>query len=368
MASPEILDFETLLRPISDASPAGVAIKDDPTGSALYYQVKDARGAARTAERQLDQFSLLDEEQRDFGEAPPQPDWRIVLKLATEVLTEHSKDLWVTAWVIEALCRLHGFAGLRDGFRLTRELVDRFWDGIQPAPDDEGYATTVAQLTGLNGDDAEGALISPIERIPLTSDGSYGALTSSNYKDAAEGRGDVTLEIFDKAVNETTTEFFQNLVDDIRQAQQEFTALTAMLDEKCGVDPGGHPAAPPSSQISSALRDSLDRVRSIARGRLDPGEEDEAQQQSGELVEVRGGGVPARNKSMTREDAFRLLLQVAEYFRTNEPHSPVSYSLEQAVRWGRMSLPELLGELIHDGSTREDLFRRVGIHNRNQEE
>ena len=63
----------------------------------------------------------------------------------------------------------------------------------------------------------------------------------------------------------------------------------------------------------------------------------------------------------TREDAFRSLLQVADFFRRTEPHSPVSYALEQAVRWGRMPLPELLQELISDEAVRKDLFRRTGI-------
>jgi type VI secretion system protein ImpA len=63
----------------------------------------------------------------------------------------------------------------------------------------------------------------------------------------------------------------------------------------------------------------------------------------------------------TREDAFRALLQVADFFRRTEPHSPVSYALEQAVRWGRMPLPELFGELISDEAIRTELFRRIGI-------
>src|SRR5690606_9804639 len=63
----------------------------------------------------------------------------------------------------------------------------------------------------------------------------------------------------------------------------------------------------------------------------------------------------------TREDAFRALLQVSDFFRRTEPHSPVSYALEQAVRWGRMPLPELLRELISDESVRNDVFRRTGI-------
>lgn len=363
MASPEILDFVSLLRPISDESPSGVELKQDSAGSALYYQVKDGRDAAATAERALAKFAMLSDEEREAEAAPSAPDWRTVLQLSTDVLSQHSKDLWVAAWAIEALCRLHGFAGLRDGFRLTRELVEGFWDGIHPAPDEEGYLTTVAQLTGLNGDDSDGALIAPIDKIPLTDETSLGRLTSAQYKDAADGRGEISLDIFDKAALETSPEFFQELVDDITQAQAEFAALTAALEEKCGESPDGYSAAPPSSQINGALRDCLDRLKSIARNRLGPQEETDDAEATGELVE-RGGAVPSDRKTMTREDAFRLLLQVSEYFRKTEPHSPVSYSLEQAVRWGRMSLPDLLGELIKDESARDELFRRVGIPDR----
>ena len=63
----------------------------------------------------------------------------------------------------------------------------------------------------------------------------------------------------------------------------------------------------------------------------------------------------------TREEAFRALLQVAEFFKRTEPHSPISYGLEQAVRWGRMPLPDLWAELIPEESARLQLFKLVGI-------
>ena len=53
--------------------------------------------------------------------------------------------------------------------------------------------------------------------------------------------------------------------------------------------------------------------------------------------------------------------ELAEYFKQTEPHSPVSYALEQAVRWGRMSLPELLAELMPEEALRQQVFKRVGI-------
>ena len=43
-----------------------------------------------------------------------------------------------------------------------------------------------------------------------------------------------------------------------------------------------------------------------------------------------------------------MLQEIAEYFRRTEPHSPLAYALEQAVRWGRTPLPKLLEELIPD--------------------
>ena len=56
-----------------------------------------------------------------------------------------------------------------------------------------------------------------------------------------------------------------------------------------------------------------------------------------------------------------MLQEIAEYFRRTEPHSPIPYSLEQAVRWGRTPLPELLEELIPDPGGREHYFRLAGI-------
>jgi type VI secretion system protein ImpA len=63
----------------------------------------------------------------------------------------------------------------------------------------------------------------------------------------------------------------------------------------------------------------------------------------------------------TREQAFQAILRIADFFRRTEPHSPVAYQLERAVRWGRMPLPELLQELIAEDTPRNQTFKLVGI-------
>lgn len=365
MASPEVLDFAKLLAPFPGDKPAGHDLRAHPSPTSAYYAVKDARNAARAAERQI----LMDGE-----ESSAQPDWRPVLQHAQKALAEQSKDLEVTAYLIEALVRLHGFAGLRDGFRLARELVEQFWDGLYPLPDEEGLETRVAPLTGLNGDDAEGTLINPIARVRLTEGNSVGPFAHFHYQQASAlgqiadeevrakrvQRGAVSLEMFDKAVAETPGPFFVGLVQDLTQCQQEYARLCAVLDERCG------PKAPPSSQVRTGLAACLDTVTAVARNKLPVAGAAEAGEGSAEAAGTAAQAVPGvngqpRGPVRNREDAFRLLEEVADFFRRTEPHTPVSYALEQAVRWGRMSLPELLSELIPDETPRQQLFKQVGI-------
>jgi type VI secretion system protein ImpA len=364
MASPAVLDFEKLLAPIAGDNPAGADPRADDSPASDYHAVRDARLANRAAERQL---------LADAGAAPP--DWKPVLQRGAAVLSAKAKDLEIAAFVIEALVRLHGFAGLRDGFRLARELVERFWEQLYPLPDEDGTETRVAPLTGLNGADGEGTLVSPILCVPLTGgDAPYACyhaqqvLALAQVKDeAVRARrvqdGAVPLERLQQAVAETPRDFFAALADDLAQCQEEFARLCAALDEKCGAH------APPTSNIRNALAACRDALEQVAGAKLPtPGEAEAAPEPAA------NGTAPAPGRTAgptaaafsadaiaTRDDAFKVLTEVAAYFRRAEPHSVMSYSLEQVVRWGNMPLPDLLRELITDESPRRQLFRHVGI-------
>jgi type VI secretion system protein ImpA len=121
--------------------------------------------------------------------------------------------------------------------------------------------------------------------------------------------------------------------------------------------------APPTSNVRSALESVRDEVAKIAGPALGLGSEGQAPGEEGdgsgnEPGDELGGG---SGRIRGREEAFRTLLRVAEFFKRTEPHSPISYTLEQAVRWGRMPLPDLLHELIPEEPLRQQLFKLVGI-------
>jgi type VI secretion system protein ImpA len=366
MPSSPVLDFDTLLAPIPGDKPQGEDLRADPSPNSPYYKIKDARSAARAAERQV----VME------GEEPAnRPDWRPVLQHGRDAIAGRSKDLEVAAYLIEALTRLHGFAGLRDGFRLARELAEHFWDGVYPLPDEDGLDTRVAPLTSLNGEDAEGTLITPIAKVPLTEGGSNGPFALYHYQQAIAlgqvpdeatrekriARGAVSFPMLERAVAETPGTFFLGLVEDLKECQEEYARLGQVLEEKCGSK------APPTGNIRTALGSCLDAITALARDKLAVAvAHQEAVTETAADEAAPDGAAPAVTDAAAgairnREDAFRTLLKIADYFRRTEPHTPVSYALEQAVRWGKMSLPELLSELIPDDSPREQFFKQVGI-------
>lgn len=376
MASANLLDFETLLAAFPGQNPAGVDLRNDP-GATPYRKLKDARNEAARAERNLLYKGGTD----DQGYPLPPPDWRPVLDLAPKLLAENSKDLEVVAFLIEALVRQHGFAGLRDGYRLARELVERYWDHLYPNPEeDESVRERVRPLTNLNGEDGNGLLVDPIHRVPITEGRSCGPFSTAGLRDAVDldritdpdqrNRrlqlgGAVSMEMFNKAVLESSPEFFRNLLDDLNQSAAEFERLCKDLEARCGSDTLG-PVSPPSSAIREALTDCRREVENIARPLLGEAAVAPPEEGATETAVPAGSGprlvaADGLDHVKSREEAFRALLSVAEFFKRTEPHSPVAYLLEQAVRWGRMSLPELLKELVADGGTREQIFRLVGI-------
>ena len=62
-----------------------------------------------------------------------------------------------------------------------------------------------------------------------------------------------------------------------------------------------------------------------------------------------------------REIAFTRIREVAEYFRRNEPQSPVPYILDRAVHWGNLPLPDLISEITPDEGTRKHIYELTGI-------
>ncbi|MDH5217734.1 MAG: type VI secretion system protein TssA [Gammaproteobacteria bacterium] len=372
MTVAEYVDVDTLLDPISDDQPVGEDIREDISPNSIYYQIKDARTAARATERRI----IMEDDRDAMGNVVSE--WYQVLELAPLILKEKSKDLEIVAWYIEALIRVDGFASLHQGFRLAKELVERYWDNLYPLPDEDGIETRVAPITGLNGEEGEGTLIGPIHQVLLTqgyTDQAYAGwhyqqakelekITDPEKKQARIDSGSVSLSQIKRSALETPMSFYEALISDIDQCIETYDQMTNAFTEAAGKD------APPSSNIKNALQEIKTIISFLTKDMFSS--EGSAEETEVAAVGSEQGAQAKASMSLSgdinsREDAVKALHKVSEFFRRTEPHSPVAYSLEQAIRWTRMSLPDLLTQLIPDNGAREEYFRLTGMRASSEE-
>lgn len=373
MAFPSVIDIENLAGNISEDSPTGTDIREDRSPTSDYYSIKDARNSARAAERS----ALFDDSDVDLL-AP----WREVETVAQKVLSGTSKDLEVAAWYTEALIRLYGFPGLRDGLQLIERLVQENWEGLFPEPDEDGLETKVAPISGLNGDGAEGTLMMPIRNAPITPETDYGAFSFFQYQqardadrlpdeDAKAARVETLgygMELLDQNFDQTPAEWARDLVDTLDEAVASFKSINELLREHCGHD------APPSTNISSILDEVLRTTRFIYKPHLESLSESEATQDlESDVADPEasvGGGIGAAQSRpiaapsgeiTSREDALKMLETAAKYFRRYEPHTPLAPGLERLIAWGRMTVSELMVELLPDDQARAMYSQLTGV-------
>jgi type VI secretion system protein ImpA len=361
MSKGRVLDFDALMAPVSDAAPAGVDLREDASPQSIYYKLKDLRSAARAAERRLDAGDK---------EASAQTEWRQVLELSQQALVRQSKDVEVACWLIEALVRMQGFAGLQDGLHLLHGLIETYGDGLHSFTDPDGGF--VAPLGGLNGLEGDGTLIQPIRKVPVTA-GASGAYAAYHYGQAEDlskltdnaarerriAAGVPTIEKFEEALRESSKDFLRALLNDLTASLAALDALSTLLSDKCGAE------APPTSRIKGAIEGVYDLVRARTRDILPPetvAAPANGAAAAGEDAHPAAGVAALAPTAITnREEALRVLGRISEFFKATEPHSTIAFTLDDVIRRARMSLPELLAELLPDAAARRTFLTSAGI-------
>lgn len=357
--SASLLNFDQLLTPISPDNPCGESLRYDP----VYTELK--------------QFRLTRKDPL-HSSGDKLPEWDKVEKISIDLLAKRSKDLMLAGWLSEALLRRHGFAGLRDGVKLISGLIERFWDGIHPLPDEGDMSVRTSPLSWLASDNS-GARFSAVVREVKLAPSSNSDIYNWNFwhlrrvSPQAEGEKEDAFKkrkaeagekekAFDAAVDSAPISFYQNLSADIDACTAEIDLLKTALNTRLGDD------SPVFDGMLSAIADIRSFVQSILkrRGGLPAESSDVAdtvaadgqtpsQSNGDNSANVRGG--PIRS----RADAIARLEEVATFFSDTEPHSPVSYLVRRSIRWAGMPFADVLGELVKDDKLVKQIGETLGI-------
>jgi type VI secretion system protein ImpA len=361
----EEITIEFLLEPIPG---------DHPTGENLQYSgLHDEIREARRSEENLEQG----EWKRDTKSA----DWHQVEDLAKEALATKTKDLQVTVWLVEALVKLHGLTGLQDGLKLASGLLERYWESLYPEIDEgdlEARANAFAWLdrqlavavkevlvtktpSGLNYNFFQFEEAKQFNIPEKLDELSIQELEQVNeLKQRAEKDGKITSEHWRTAKGVTRRAFYEDLYKQIGECWQEFQTLDRVMDEKFQRQtPGMGFLKKALDEVRSEIEKIVKEKRIAEPDQVSPTETAEG----GEEVLSAGGTTIIRRSGpvRSREDALKQLSEVAEYFQKTEPHSPVSYLVQRAIRWGEMPLELWLEEVVKNEGVLDQLRETLGL-------
>lgn len=350
-----VLDFDRLMLKHSDDVPAGENIEYQP----IFEQINQARQSD-------DDLQLEDMWSCEVR----QTDWRQVSLLCAEVLEKHSKDLQIACWLTQAQAKLHGLAGIAVGVALITSLCETFWPTLWPKLDEDegGYGADIrlAQLNWLDN-----KLSHILEDWPLTSDGKlnvrqwarvqhyeHSVAANAELRKPLQDDGYFGIADCEESIRHTSSSHFNHLLEQIQTLQTSLLTLQSKLKNFCGEN---------VIVMSDSLR-QIEEVQSLLsrfyQDRLPQVIVEEPLHEQVNTGRDEQLNSPSFNRPCShlenRKQAIEQLLTIAQYFRCNEPTSPVPYLLERAASWANMETAQWLAEMLVDNdSTLREMMRVI---------
>ncbi len=360
------LTLDHLLQPIAADSPCGV----DCSFSNEFHAIKKAKAQ---------DDPLLD--QGDWVAEPKQADWPFIHAKSVELLTEKTKDIRLYAWLLEAWTHLYGFEGIARGLELAQRSLGDYWVQLHPEIEADDLDQRIGLIQGLIS-------LVPVllKNVPIVS--SQPAYTLADYDsllhqqnqkrklnldDESSEAAAHPQEQFEHALFNTPKQLqyqnYQQFLDILSQWQQ----LKDILDCLMGLDAPSFAAI--DSQIemiqltlkkiykADAFTSSSGASRALAENETPA----EAARDHSTAISAphRQQPIPMlfqqQSHLANREQAMRLLQEIADYFQANEPHSPVSYLLQKTIKWSRMPLHEWLSLVMKNEKPLEAMQELLGV-------
>jgi type VI secretion system protein ImpA len=334
------IDVDKLLQPISDDQPCGPNLEYDAEFLAL----------GRSALPQSD--GAMVEGKR---KAPPEsPKWREIAS-AAETLLDRTKDLRVAMYLTNARLNTHGLPGLADGMALIKGLLTGYWDAVYPQLDAEENNDPTLRVNSLDALGDVNGIVGSLREIALVQAKRAGQYSLRDIRMAtgelspSDGAEAPDMAVIDAAFLECELDSLQQSAAAAGRLVEDIRGVEAYITSQVGADKA------PNFKL---LQDEVSAITGIYAEKLSRRGVDTGLER--DMVESNGGaGVTAASGEIrSREDATRMLDKISEYFRRNEPSSPVPILLQRAKGLIAKDFMEILRDLTPEGIKQAEMFSR----------
>ena len=325
-----------LSTPISDTEPCGKNLEDtDTLGSLDAYQI--------FGQTSLDPAPRLpgEPERKETRKSDRPPNWEDIRDEALAALRT-SKDLRLLTHLGAAALRTDGIPAFADALSIAAQWLETYWAHVYPLVDEDA----VFRQNALNCFADPVAVIDGLRRAPLVSHRQHGrfslrdvdivsGLATPGEKEERPDGAQINAAFGATPLGELTA-----LHESITGAMTAVGAIDAAMRGAAGSE-----VAPSFDGLSAQLKKMLAVLRAQMAAHPDgSGVAPAGDEVAGEA----GSTMVAVGAIKSRQDAIRALDAVAEFFRRNEPSSPIPLFLDRAKRLVSKDFLEVLADVAPD--------------------
>jgi type VI secretion system protein ImpA len=352
-----MVEIEPLLNPIEEDNPSGRNLRD-VAEDMTFQTLKDLTTVVDAA------VAASEDEIREAN-------WPGAAGLCYSALAEKSKDLELIASLCEAWVHTEGVEGIPAGLELLHQCMQRFWPTLNPGLDpDDGEISYALRARWLNYMDAAKGYLTSIKQAPLLqveggqsyswSDHENSAMledatTSPERRDELIEAGVISDAQWQAAVGATAPAKLRQYVDALGRGAELARSLGTLCSS---LFDGQDEDAPDFYNLLNTLEELHDYFG--AQVGEDVGDES-ALGEVGDAQAAQGGPVVAGGPIGSRQAALKQLQEVGDYFKRTEPHSPISYLIARAVKWGSMPLDQLFKDVVRNDDVLEHIWETLGL-------
>ena len=283
-------------------------------------------------------------------------DWRELRDAAAAALRQ-SKDFRLLANYAVAQLQTEGFAPFCSALEVVAHWLEAFPEHVYPRVDEDA----ILRRNSLNNFADRMAVLDAVRRTPFVRHPAVGAfslrdveIASGNLK-LAEGEEGATEAQIKGALSAIDQEQLDASASALELGVEALGKIDRLMRDAHGYEgaPDLAPLLAPLKQIHGMLAEQVAARAALAAAAAGAG--DDAAGDAGGQPGV--GAVIGVGSIRSRDDAARALEAVAEFFRKNEPSSPVPIVVERAKRLISLNFLEVLADMAPDGL---DEAKRIG--------
>ena len=335
------IDVESLLEDLSSDMPCGVDLEYDAEFMQLLHDIKPPETGVLESDEPSDP-----------------PNWSRVRNSSLGLLAR-TRDLRLVKILAQACINTKDLAGFEQSLKLMAGLIRNHWETVHPQLDSDDDNDPTLRVNIVESLSNYETVILPISQIPLIDEKPLGSFSLRNIH-IATGKT-VPLDSDSQAGLSEIESAFRNCDQD--QLKDKIDAVAECLQHLNDI--GTNFSDRVDAEIAPNLQKLKDILQEIHRFMLDYSGDDE-QENTDATDSDAAANVAGRSSATSQvgainnsQDVIRVLNQICDYYKRNEPSSPIPILLERAKGLVSKDFMEIVKDLAPNGVAQVEIFKGV---------